>query len=96
MMNPTPRQLDLLRFIKGHLAARGYAPSFVEMAKGIGCTSNSTVARLMDGLEERGLVRRMPAQARSIEVLSDIPIPRAPDGAPLRCVPGFSAQKGAR
>jgi hypothetical protein len=35
------------------------------------------------GLEERGLLRRIPDHTRAIEAATDIAVPRAPDGAPL-------------
>ena len=54
--------------------------------QGVGLRSKSGVARLLDGLEERGLIRRPVQTARAIEILVDVSIPRAPDGAPLRAV----------
>lgn len=94
---PTPRQLDLLRFIAGYLEAHGgVAPTFVEMVAGIGASSNAGVFSLLASLEERGLLRRMPGKDRAIELLVDVPIPRAPDGAPLYFVtrPGTLPHSG--
>ena len=86
MMSPTPQQLAALRFISGFQAHHGYCPSFVEVMRGVGLHSKSGVARLLNGLEERGLIRRPAQTARAIEILVELPIPRAPDGAPLRSV----------
>lgn len=82
-ISATPRQMDALRFIQGHLEAKGYAPSFSEIGEALGLHGKSGVARLLDGLEERGAIRRMVQCARSIDVLERPVIARAPDGAPL-------------
>lgn len=90
MFSPTPRQLDLLRFIAGYQAAHdGRSPSFVECRIGIGVVSKSNLTRMMAGLESRGLIRRHPARGRAtrpIELLMLPAIPTAPDGAPLHAV----------
>lgn len=85
----TGRQQALLRFIHGYLQAKGYAPTFAEMAAGLGypVTAKRRIAELLDGLEERGHIRRLPNRVRAIEVLHPPAIPRAPDGAPLFVVP---------
>lgn len=89
---PTPRQLHLLRFIAGHIEARGHAPTVQECAAALGERAKGNAHRLLDGLEERGLIRRPPNHRgnrapRQIEVLHPVPIPRAPDGAPLHFIP---------
>lgn len=80
---PTARQLALLRYIAGYQAAKGYCPSFREMAAGIGVGSTSTVSYLLDDLEADGAIDWPFARTRGIEVLVSVPVPRAPDGAPL-------------
>lgn len=85
---PTQRQLALLRFIAGYLQAHdGVSPTFAECAAGVGLAGKSGTARLLDGLEERGLIRRLPGRTRAIELLVDVPVPQTPDGAPLFSVP---------
>jgi SOS-response transcriptional repressor LexA len=86
MISLTPRQQDALRFVVGFQAANGFSPCFSEIADGIGVKSKRNVAELLDGLEERGAIRRLCNRARAIEVLVPIAIPRAPDGAPLHSV----------
>ena len=68
----TPGQDKLLVFIGGFIASRGYSPSFVEMKDGMGFTSTGAVASLVDGLEERGHIYRLPGRHRSI-VPTEIP-----------------------
>ncbi len=76
MMPPTPRQQDLLRFITGYQVAHGgVSPSFAECASGMGFKSKTAVYRLLQLLEERGLVRRLPHRERAIEVLAVPAIP---------------------
>lgn len=96
MMGLTEKQADLLRFIAGFQAARGYSPTFDEMADGLGLKSKGCVARLADGLEERKAIRRLPDRARAIEVLVPVSIPRAPDGGALRLVTAAEMARGAQ
>jgi SOS-response transcriptional repressor LexA len=86
----TSRQLRLLRFIRGYLLAKGYSPCLDEMREAMGSVgkSKSGIACMLDGLEERGHIRRLRQRARAVEVLTEIPLPAAPDGAPLFAVPG--------
>lgn len=79
----TARQNELLRWIHGFQLAHGYSPSFTEMAAGLGISTRSTVAWLLDRLEERGLIAQLVSRRRGIEVLAPPAIARAPDGAPL-------------
>lgn len=79
----TRAQADALRFIAGHVEAKGYAPSRVEIAAGLGMTTKSGPQRLVDGLKERGAIRSLSHRARAIEIMEPVAIPRAPDGAPL-------------
>lgn len=72
-MGLTPRQAELLRFIKRHIAEHGYAPTFEVMREALGLHSKSGVARLIEGLEERGAIRRLRGAPRAIEVLSTDP-----------------------
>ncbi len=80
---PTRRQLELLRFIEGYLETRGYAPDFANMKHGMGIASNSSIHRLLTGLEERGWIKRRPLFARAIEVLHPPAIPYDHNGRPL-------------
>lgn len=92
--SPMPRQMDLLRFIAGYVEAHGKSPTHLEMAHALGQRHKGSVNRMLNLLEERGLIRRQRSQARSqrfrpvpIEVIEHPVLPRAPDGAPLRFIP---------
>lgn len=62
----TPRQLDALRYIAGHIEERGYSPSYRDICKALGLKSTGAVARIIDALEYRGHVTRIPDCARSL------------------------------
>lgn len=64
----TPKQYELLCFIKSSIADNGYSPSFDEMAAHCGIVK-SGVARLVDALEDQHLIRRAHYRARSIELV---------------------------
>lgn len=85
---PTPRQLQLLRFIAGYQRQHGgISPSRAECSAALGFASKGAIQRMIGCLEERGLIRALPGRARAIEVLVDLPTPQAPDGAQLFSVP---------
>ncbi len=87
MIGLTPRQLDLLRFIRGYQIARGgVSPSVRECQRGLGLASTQSIQRMMVCLEERGAMRRRRNWARAIEVLVPVPFPSI-NGQPLYAVP---------
>lgn len=59
MMSLTPKQLELMRYLRAYIDARGCGPSMDEMRISLGLASKAGVVRLLKGLEERGLIRRM-------------------------------------
>lgn len=69
MIGLTPRQQQCLDFIKATIAARGYPPTYDEIATSLQLHSRSGIQRLVVGLERRGIIRRIPGKARAIEVV---------------------------
>lgn len=65
----TPLQRKTLDFIKAG-TEHGQSPSFEEIRRHLGLCSKSGVARLVDGLVERGCVDRLPRRARSLKPLA--------------------------
>ncbi len=65
----TRKQHDLLTFIDTRLAKDGVSPSFEEMKDALSLKSKSGVHRLINALEERAFIRRLPNRARALEVL---------------------------
>ena len=65
----TRKQQELLAFIDERLRADGVSPSFEEMKDALQLRSKSGVHRLINALEERRFIRRLPNRARALEVL---------------------------
>lgn len=67
MYGLTRRQADLLQFIREYMEkSGGVAPSHQEMAEGMGLASKSDIHRMLDSLEERGAIMRLPYRNRAI------------------------------
>jgi repressor LexA len=68
-MPVTRRQREILDFIAGHLDAKGYAPSFEEIAHQFGFHSLATVHEHLTNLERKGYIRRAHNESRAIEII---------------------------
>lgn len=69
----TSRQRQTLLFIQDYQRENGgISPSFKEIGNGINIKSKSSIYTFLDGLEERGFIRRLPDRARAIEILRPI------------------------
>ena len=55
----TPRQREILEYIRHFLLERGYAPSIPEIGRAFSLTSTATIHKHLKALEERGAIRRM-------------------------------------
>jgi len=82
----TRKQQELLVYLDARLRDGGVSPSFEEMKDALGLKSKSGVHRLVEALEERGFIRRLPNRARALEVL------RGPTARPV--APGGSEASG--
>ena len=82
----TQRQMDCLRFIQGYIATKGVAPSYQDIASGIGVASTSGIHRLVHGLIERRYISKIDDRRRSMAVMRSVPIPKI-GGRPLYFVP---------
>jgi repressor LexA len=80
----TPKQQELLSFIQIRLEEGGVSPSFEEMKEALDLRSKSGIHRLINALEERGFIRRLPNRARALEVLK---LPDAMHRAPKAIAP---------
>jgi len=67
----TPRQKQILEFIKKKTRERGYPPSVREIGESVGLSSSSTVHGHLARLEEKGYIHRDPSKPRAIEILDD-------------------------
>ncbi len=80
-LRSTKRQRELLNFVDGFIQGHGYGPSYREIMRALGYKSVSTVAIHLNGLIDKGYVRKRDNSARSLEVvtthLDDAPIRKA-------------------
>jgi len=65
----TKRQKEILDYIEGFIAERGYAPSFEEIAESFGYSSLATVHEHLSNLERKGYIRKSYNESRSIELV---------------------------
>ncbi len=68
-MSMTRRQQEILAFVKDFLSRHGYSPTLEEIARHFGISSLNGVYKHLKSLEQRGLIRRLSNQARSIQVI---------------------------
>jgi len=73
----TRRQRDVLEVIRTFIARHGYSPSLEEIGHPLGLSSVATVHKHVSHLVEKGLVRRVWNQNRSIDLVD---APQRPDG----------------
>ncbi len=62
------KQAEVLDFIKEFMASHSYAPSYREIAEGLGLSSPATVFEHIKALSEKGYVRIDEGEARSVEL----------------------------
>ena len=65
----TKKQLAVLDYLQDFTEEKGYSPSYREIQAGLGLSSVSAVAEHIDNLVEKGVIRKVPGAARSLEVL---------------------------
>lgn len=65
----TVKQYKLLMFINKITKETGCSPSFDEMKDAIGLKSKSGIHALLNALEEREFIKKLPHKARALEVL---------------------------
>jgi len=73
----TPRQQQVLEFIRESLRANGYPPTVREICTALDLSSPSTVHAHLANLERLGLIRRDPSKPRALDVVQDLR-PRRP------------------
>ncbi len=70
----TPRLLQILTFIRDFRQKNGFSPTMQELADELGVTK-VTVFEHVAALEKRGLLRKLPHKARSLELTSLVRFP---------------------
>ena len=65
----TKKQLAVLDFLQDFTEENGYSPSYREIQAGLGLSSVSAVAEHVENLVEKGVLKKVPGAARSLEIL---------------------------
>lgn len=67
----TPKQQQILDYMKSVILERGYPPSVREICEGVNLKSTSSVFSHLERLEKNGYIRRDPTKPRAIEICDD-------------------------
>lgn len=65
----TKKQLAVLDYIEDFIEEKGVAPTYREIMAGLQLASVSAVAEHIDNLVEKGVLKKVPGAARTLEVL---------------------------
>ena len=69
--NITPKQKEILEYIKDQILTRGFPPAVREICEAVNLNSTSSVHSHLETLEKNGYIRRDPTKPRAIEILDD-------------------------
>lgn len=73
-MSLTVKQRECFNFIRSYMADNdGRAPNFTEMMVSLDVQSKSRVHALLEALQDRGFIRRIPRGHRAIQILRAAP-----------------------
>ena len=67
----TPKQQEILEFIKESILNRGYPPAVREICEAVHLKSTSSVHSHLETMEKNGYIRRDPTKPRAIEIIDD-------------------------
>ncbi len=73
----TSQENNALKFIRQYLAQYGYAPKFKEIGLAIGVTSQGTIHRYVQSLENKGYIDRAKGNARGMSLV-ELPLVSPP------------------
>ena len=67
----TPKQQEILDFLKKEILMKGYPPAVREICEAVHLKSTSSVHSHLETLEKDGYIRRDPTKPRAIEIMDD-------------------------
>ena len=67
----TPKQQEILEFIKTEILKKGYPPSVRDICEAVRLKSTSSVHSHLETLEKNGYIRRDPTKPRAIEIMEE-------------------------
>jgi SOS-response transcriptional repressor LexA len=65
----TKKQQAVLDFLRDYMEEKGVSPSYREIMAGLGLSSVSAVAEHVDNLVAKGILKKNPGEARTLEIL---------------------------
>ena len=69
--NITPKQKEILEYIKDQILTRGFPPAVREICEAVNLKSTSSVHAHLEALEKNGYIRRDATKPRAIEIIDD-------------------------
>lgn len=66
----TKKQQAVLDFLQDYMEENGVSPSYREIMNGLGLSSVSAVAEHVDNLVAKGIIKKNPGEARTLEILN--------------------------
>ncbi len=73
----TTQEQNTLQFIRNYLAQHGYAPKFKEIGMAIGVSSQGTIHRYVQSLEDKGYINRVKGNSRGMSLV-ELPLVSPP------------------
>lgn len=67
----TPKQQEILDYIKSQILNKGYPPAVREICEAVHLKSTSSVHSHLESLEKNGYIKRDPTKPRAIEIVDD-------------------------
>lgn len=67
----TPKQQEILDYIKSQILNKGYPPAVREICEAVHLKSTSSVHSHLESLEKNGYIKRDPTKPRAIEIMDD-------------------------
>lgn len=67
----SPKQKEILEYIKEEILKKGYPPAVREICEAVNLKSTSSVHSHLETLEKNGYIRRDPTKPRAIEIMDD-------------------------
>lgn len=67
----SPKQLEILEYMKNEIINKGYPPSVREIGEAVHLKSTASVFTHLEKLEKNGYIKRDPSKPRAIEIIDD-------------------------
>ena len=68
----TPKQLKLFKFLIQYKKQNEIMPKFDEMKEHMNVKSKNTISHMLGYIEWKGYIKRHPAHARAIQILTEV------------------------